>query len=140
MNNKILMILVGVIVVGGGAFYAGMKYNANTRAQFTGSAAMNARFSGPRSGGGTLRGGNGGGFVSGNIIASDATSITVKLQDGSSKIILVSPSTPIMKSVAGTRADLVSGKQVIAAGTQNSDGSLTAESIQLRPASSTRTQ
>ena len=117
---------VAVLLVAGASFYGGMAYSQNMaaaqRAQRTGGA-----FAG--------RGGrtSGGGFTGGEIIAQDSQSITVKLPNGSSQIVFFSDSTKIMKSVDGTASDLATGKQVTVSGTANPDGSITAQSIQLRP-------
>ena len=82
----------------------------------------------------------------GTIIAKDATSITVQLRSvGSStptttgtKIVLYDASTQIMKTDTGTTNDLTIGQSVVVGGTANSDGSVTATSIQLRPATTGR--
>jgi len=86
----------------------------------------------------------GNGFVNGEIIAKDdpakdgaGKSITVKSNDGSSKIVFFSSTTKIMKSVDGSPGDLAIGKQVSVNGAANQDGSVTAQTIQLRQATST---
>jgi transcription elongation GreA/GreB family factor len=48
-------------------------------------------------------------FVGGEILSKDATSLTLKMQDGSTKIVLISPSTQVMKNTEGTADDLVVG-------------------------------
>ena len=81
-----------------------------------------------------MRGAGAGGFVTGQVIAKDTSSITIKLRDGGSQILLLGGSTIIMKATTGTLADLAIGSDITATGASNSDGSLTAQSIQLRPA------
>lgn len=127
MKNKNLSIFILVIAVTlGSGFFAGMKYQESKRSQ--------SRF-------GNLQQGQGGQFqqrqgfrpVNGEIIGVDDKSITVKLQDGSSKIVLLSDTTSINKSAEGSKSDLKTGEQVAVFGTENSDGSITAQNIQLNP-------
>lgn len=72
------------------------------------------------------------GFVNGEIIAKDDKSITLKLRDGGSKIVFFSDSTEITKTAKGLVDDLRTGQQIVVNGNQNPDGSVTAETIQLR--------
>jgi len=71
--------------------------------------------------------------VTGQIINQDDKSITVKLQDGSSKIVLLPGDETVSKTDAGSKADLKTGINVAVFGTENSDGSLTAQNIQINP-------
>ncbi len=131
--KKIIPIIIILIIIGGGVFYGGMKYG-----QSKSPAGFIQRQQSSTSTAGFLNGRNGdrngGGFVSGDIIAKDNNSITVKLQNGSSKIIFFSDSTEIDKFATGTASDLEVGKTVMVTGAANQDGSITAQSIQLRPA------
>jgi hypothetical protein len=126
-------VVVLIIIVGGGAFYGGMSYAgsqapaAGTRGQF---AAGGAGFAGRT--GGTR---TGAGFTAGQIVSAGNGSISIQQQNGSStEIVLLSPTTQILKSTAGTASDLTQGESVTVTGTSNSDGSLTATAIQIRPA------
>ena len=96
-----------------------------------------------RGGGGGRRGGGnfaGGGLVGGEILSTEEKSLTLKLRDGGSRLVFFSSGTQILKSATGTIKDFVPGEQVVVTGAENTDGSITAQSIQLRPfmASSTR--
>jgi hypothetical protein len=137
--KKFLPILIAVLVIGGAAFYGGTQYtkakqpargNFTRLGQGTGMEALGAG----ATGGANMRGtGAGGGFVSGEILSKDDKSVTVKLRDGGSKIIFFSGSTKITKTVDGSLEDLKVGESISATGSANTDGSVTAQSFQLRP-------
>jgi hypothetical protein len=71
--------------------------------------------------------------VMGEIISTDETSITVKTEDGSSKIVLLTGSTSINKAEEVTKTALIKGVRVAVFGTTNTDGSVTAQNVQLNP-------
>lgn len=73
------------------------------------------------------------GIVAGEVTAKDDKSITVKLADGSSKIIILSSTTNYRISNDSKIDDVEVGKTVSVFGTTNSDGSTTATSIELNP-------
>lgn len=129
MKNNLVVITIIVIFVGAGAFFAGTKYQQNKQAAFFRQGGQQAR-----TGQGQLQG-NRQGFrpVNGEIIASDDKSITVKLTDGSSKIVLISDKTAINKASTASKEDLKTGEKVAVFGTENTDGSVTAQNIQLNP-------
>ncbi len=124
-NNIIVIIVVVVLLAGGGGFFAGMKYQQSKNPR-------SGNFQGNRNGQIQQRNQ---GFrpVNGEIISSDDKSITVKLQDGSSKIILLTDTTSFNKSAEGSKADIKVGEKVAVFGTENSDGSVTAQNVQLNP-------
>ncbi len=127
MSKNMTIGVVLAILIAGGAFYGGVAYEKTkipVRAGGQGGMRGMGMFRGMR---------NGGGFVGGEILSKDDKSITVKMQDGSTKIVFLADSTTIAKSVAGTKDDLAVGKEVLVTGTANSDGSLTATNVQIRP-------
>ncbi len=117
-----------MVIIGAGAFFGGMKYQQSKQPSFGNRLAG-------------MQGRNGQGSVNrqnfrpvnGEILSSDSKSITVKLQDGSSKIVLLTDKTLINKADQATVADLKTGEKVAVFGQQNSDGSVTAQSVQLDP-------
>lgn len=74
-----------------------------------------------------------GGMVMGEIVSQDEKSLTVKIQDGSSKLVILGDSTTYSKTDKIEKAELSTGNQVRVFGTTNSDGSVTAQNIQLNP-------
>lgn len=135
MSKKIIMaVVVTLIIAGGVGFYGGMLYgqssNANSRANLNRQGAGFVMGTGQRSGGAQPNAG----FSGGEVIKKDDSSITVKLNNGSSQIILFSDTTKVMKSTEGSAADLTVGEQVTFSRDKNNDGSITAQSIQIRPA------
>ncbi len=132
-NNNILIIVVVAILVGAAGFFGGMKYQQSKQPVF------NRQFGGGQGGRNGQGQGTAGlpagrqGFrpVSGEIISADDKSVTVKLQDGSSKIVLFSSKMTINKAAEGAIADLKVGERVSVFGTDNTDGSVTAQNIQL---------
>lgn len=136
--KKTIPIIAAIIVVGVLAFYGGMKFSdskslqTNSFRNFQGQAGQGAggNLSGRRGG---AQGGNGN-IASGQIMSGDDKSITVSLPGGGSKIIFFSATTKISKFVDAAVTDLTTGINIMATGTTNSDGSITATSIQIRPA------
>lgn len=133
MSKKIIgFVLIGFVVVAGLAFYAGKTYAMRSKVSFAVNQGQ-SRFSGQM---GASRGGRmgamGGGFNGGKIISISGTSMTIQGRDGSSKVVFFKTDTPVTKMVAGANADVVVGKDVTINGTPNPDGSITAESIQIR--------
>ncbi len=153
MNKLITIVIAVAVVVGGGAFYGGMKYAESKSSSGDFSARGGSTFGGQNlqnlspeerqqrlqelgMNTGDFRARTGeqqrGGSANGEIIAKDDKSITVKLRDGGSKIVFFADSTEITKSTTGLLNDLEVGKSVVINGKANQDGSITAELIQLR--------
>jgi len=134
--NKKTGLIIGVVVLVLISFYCGMQYGGNNVRASLASKSQNS-FGGNRMMGGAGSGRgmrNGGGFVNGEILSQDAQSITLKLQNSGSQIVFFNSQTKVSKMVDGAMTDLATGKTISVTGTPNPDGSVTATSIQLRPA------
>ncbi|MCK9344895.1 MAG: hypothetical protein M0P64_02065 [Candidatus Pacebacteria bacterium] len=139
-NKKNIINIAILIAVALGSFYCGTLYTAKNKSFPRGGFQMMDGRGVPGEAGtyrdGVSRSGARGmmgGVVAGEVISKDATSITVKMQDGSTKIVLVSGSTQVSKSAAGAMEDLTQGVSVVVIGSANTDGSVTAQSVQIRP-------
>jgi hypothetical protein len=138
-NKKIVLVIVGVIVLVG-VFYGGMAYG-KSQIPVRGQGAQAFGQNGVAGTRGIRNGGGLGGFTTGQIISKDAKSITVQLMtdgsasgsQGGSKIIFLGTNTTITKTATGSTGDLTIGAQVSVTGTANTDGSITAQSVQIRP-------
>lgn len=135
-NKKIVWGIVGILVLVG-VFYGGVSYGKSQT-----SANPSVAY------GGRTRGAGGfGGTTVGQIISKDTTSITVQLMNlgtagsttpAGSKIVFVDSNTKISKQVNGTLSDLAVGANVSVTGTPNTDGSMSAQTVQIRPSAAAR--
>lgn len=128
--KPIYAVLVAV-VVGAVGFFGGMQYQKSQgNSPFGAGGPM--RF---QNGQGQFFTRNGGarsaGRVVGSILNMDATSMTVKSPDGSTKIVVLSGSTTYNKAEAGSLSDLKVGDNVAVFGSSNADGSVTAQNVQI---------
>jgi hypothetical protein len=126
-NNSTLITIIVALVVGGLAFFGGMQYQLRQRPSF-GNRQFGGGPNGQFQGRGNFQGNR---PVNGEIISQDDTSVTVKMQDGSSKIVILSDKTTINKASVGSKTDLKTGEQITAFGTANSDGSITAQVVSI---------
>lgn len=128
MNKNNVSIAIVSLIIGVGIGYLG----GNTLHPATLAQNAQGGFAGTRGGG--MRGaGAGGGFLSGTVAAKDSGSITINTRDGNSHVVLVTPATNVSKSVSGAISDVSVGATITVSGTTNSDGSISASLIQLRP-------
>jgi hypothetical protein len=134
MKNNYLITVLLVIVFAGIGFYGGMKYQQSQRGNFSGQFGNGqGAIQNGRTGGTGIN--NRGGFrpVAGEIISVDDKSIVVKLQDDSSKIVLIDNKTVVNKAQTVTKSELKVGERVSVFGSENTDGSVTAQNVQLNP-------
>lgn len=134
MKNNNLITLVLILVFTGAGFYGGMKYQQSQRGNFSGQFGNGqGLIRNGRTGGTGINGRGGFRPVAGEIISADEKSITVKLQDDSSKIVLINTKTVINKAQTVDKSELKVGEKVSVFGSENSDGSVTAQNVQLNP-------
>ena len=140
-DKKTLLIVAVVVILLGGSFYAGAKYEkskltklgllknatvANTSAKKVKLPAADTNVNTEKAA-----------TISGSITAKDTKSVTIKTTDNLTQIISITDTTAIGASGKGVLADLTIGEKVTANGTKNSDGSFSAKDIQ--PANATTT-
>lgn len=131
-NSKFTIIAVIIVIA---SFYAGMKYGQiGNNSQFPGINGSRTARSGMMGATGGMKGSSTAGLTIGEILSTDGKSITVKLGNGGSKIVFLSDTTQVMKSTTGALTDLAVGQQVMITGKSNPEGTLNAQTIQIRPA------
>ncbi len=143
-TNKTFLMVALLVIVSLGSFFVGTKYQQK---KLVSGFGLPARFGNTQGPGRNMRPndindagirnrGQMPGFKQtfGEIIGTDDRSITVKLVDGSSKIVWLSDSTLINQSVEASVSDLKMGVKVAVNGETNSDGSVTGRNIEINPA------
>lgn len=112
------------------AFFGGMYYATPTNTQQAGTDEQNGRNFRNRPGGQGFGKGFGGGMVTGSVLSLDATSMTVTLPEGGSKIVILSQDTKVSHTTESTLDAVKVGDTVSVMGTPNQDGSVTAQRIE----------
>ena len=133
-KNQYVLFTLGALVIGVAAFFGGTRYQLNknnlarnNRGNFQGQGLQKT---GQQGGAGAM-GQRGGGLIGGEITNKDGQSLTVKMNDGSTKIVLVASSTAYKKSTDSTANDLKVGDKVTVIGATNNDGSVTASTVNI---------
>jgi hypothetical protein len=143
------MVQTAVVAVAAGVIGAGAGFYAARLPQFSslgGTSQMMANGQFGQGGRGQRAGGQGSGAgaagaqarfmnrgVMGEVTSLDDKSITVKMPDGSSKIVIISDTTKYENTASAKKEDVKSGTTVRVIGTPNADGSVTADSVMLNP-------
>jgi hypothetical protein len=122
----IVWLVIAIVALGGGFFWGKASGAASHTAGFAGAYSSSTR----RTAGGAA----GGGLVTGAIAVIDSSSITLQLANGNSEVVFYSTSTPVSEPTTVSVNTLKVGTTIMVGGTSNSDGSLTAQTIQVRPA------
>ncbi len=127
MKNKTHIIWAAVAIV---ALVAGIFWGRT----MAGAASGNSRFGASSSSSRTFAGRNNSSanVFAGQVSAIDGSSITLQLPNGNSEVVLYASSTPVTEPTNVSIAKIVAGADIMVMGTQNSDGSVTAQSIEIR--------
>lgn len=137
---KIVFGIIGAIVLlaaaGYGGFVEGKTYQSNQanqiRNQFLRSRGLNPNSA--DASGGNASGGFAGGFgggVSGQIKSVQGNTIQVNTANNNVTTVDLTANTRIEKSSQGTAADLKPGEQIFARGQSDTNGTVTANQIQI---------
>ncbi len=129
--QQIVFTIILVLAVGAAAFWGGIEYQKG-KTPMMGRGAQ-AGLQGRNGGQGRFGGRNGETGARGQVISSNDNGITVKLPDGSSKIVIISSGTQVGKQQPAAKSDIQNGDTVMVFGTANSDGSINAQSVQINP-------
>lgn len=138
-NQKLIAVAAVALAIGAaGGYFAGTSVSKQADSRRPGQFAAN--FDGTRMGdrtgtGMTARGGTGRnlGLTRGEVLQVGEGSLTVKLPDGGSRVVLFDDSVQVTSCSAGDSSLLQAGQQVMANGSVGSDGSVAAQTIQIVP-------
>lgn len=142
-NKQTITTIVVSIVVGVLSFFAGLKYaemnpkiiSPSEYGAGSGFRMMdrNGQSGAPSTGrqGSTMR--NGFRPVFGEILDIDESTMTVKLMDGSTKIVVLTDKTTASTQTEAKVSEIKKGEKVSVMGATNTDGTVTAEGIQINP-------
>lgn len=127
-----ISVITGILTLTLG-FFGGLTYQkSKTASQFMRGGNRQANGTTLQNGVGQRNGAlRGNAPVSGKIISLDTTSLTVQIANGSNKIVVISNQTKVNKTQDASITDLKMGDDVMIIGTQNTNGSVTAQSISL---------
>lgn len=123
MKKNLIVTIIVAIVVGALGFYGGIQYQKSQRGSF--SANPQRFFNGM----GMKRAPSGLVPVNGEVTSFDGNTITVKTQNGGSKIVIYSDSTKINKTTEGSKSDIKVGENVMVFGSTGSDGTVVAQTV-----------
>lgn len=130
-NVAIAGVLTAAVFFGAGYFSAGLfnKSGLPNGGQFMVTGVNGQRSNLQRMGNRNTMGG----FINGELVKKDASSLSIKQRDGNMKLVLVTSSTKAMKMTESNLGEFAIGQQIMVTGSSNSDGSLTAQTVQIRP-------
>lgn len=143
-NQKIIVACAVTAVIAGGVGYVGgVKMSSLKRPNMlSGRSGQTMNFRGNNGDGQKNTKVNGnvpsmmgrGGATSGEVTAKDDKSITIKMNDGSSRMVILSDKTTYRMSSDASLDKVVVGTKVAAFGEASADGSVVASNVEINPA------
>lgn len=140
MKNESILIACAItaVIAGGVGFVAHAKLQSKNQFANWGERGESFRMMEGKEGKG--RGmGQGmmgrGGAQSGEVTAKDGKTLTLKMSDGSTKLVILSDTTTYRAAVESSLDKVEVGTKIAAFGTQSTDGSTVATSIEINPLS-----
>ncbi len=136
MTNQNIMVACAItaVVAGGLGYVGGSRMTRAGRldgfGERSGRSIMINRDQNKQGNGGGMMGR---GAIQGEVTSKDDKTLTVKLSDGSSKIIILSDTTVYRASSESSLDKVEVGTSVAAFGTASSDGTTVATSIEINP-------
>jgi hypothetical protein len=131
MKNNQLVIIVVALIFGIGGFFGGKAFSDYQRAQQRGNFGRQFATGASGTAGRNRLNGR---PVSGSVMSIDEKSLTVKMVDGSTRIVILPDSATFSETINASKSAIKVGGNIAAFGTDNTDGSITAQNIQLNPA------
>ncbi len=115
------MITVGMLMAFAFGFLGGTVYQKSQQ-----PAGQNRRFANAQIGDASP---SRQGPVTGSIVSRDDNTITIQMPDGSTKIVIYANDTKVNKTSESVITELKEGEQITVMGTNNADGTVTAQTI-----------
>lgn len=131
-QNIVIACAVTAIVTGGAGFWGGTRYSGERRTMMR-VQNTEGRPYGNRVTQGGPSAPMGQRSTAGEVTAKDDKSITVKMNDGSSRMIILSDKTTYRTSEESSLDVITVGTKVAVFGESSNDGSMTAASIEINP-------
>jgi hypothetical protein len=132
MNNKFSLVL-GTILIGG-AFYGGMIFGKNQPVSSVKNPENNTEQTANKVNPQAQKIQTNIGNTYGVIVSSTTSTVTIKLNDGTTKSVLFDSFTQIRSTIEVGSQELNIGKAVVVGGRTNEDGSISALNIELKTA------
>lgn len=134
MKKNYIVIGLILVVILAVSFMSGIKFQqSKNTTSFQDGGTSNRLFQGGQRQGGQVTQRQGFRSNVGEILSIDEETITIKMNDGSTKLILTPKNVTISKYENVDKTELKVGERIAVMGSENSDGSVTASNVQINP-------